>query len=63
MECHPHDLQWITQQLAKLPPALRVDIAQKYSALWLETGHRQSCNLRLLNYVEAYEQRQACQPP
>jgi len=62
----PHDMRWIGEQLDKLPPSLRGQVALKYSDAYdmaiernkgrieAETNARSECNTRLRKAVELY---------
>jgi hypothetical protein len=58
MECHPHDLKWIKEQLQALPPTLRIYAAQKYSEAFAKSQNRRECNTRLREYIEKIKNKE-----
>ena len=53
MECHPHDLRWVEEQLKQCPPDKRYKLRMAYSEAYAATGNRRECNTRLREYLEA----------
>ena len=46
--CHPHDLKWITEQIA---PFDKVKLKASYAQAYKESCNRAECNERLRAYI------------
>ena len=63
---HPHDIEWIEEQLKMLPDSMRESVRIKYKTAYDEIRKanegliaeenlaRRECNLRLMDVVEKY---------
>lgn len=51
MECHPHDLKWINEQIKKAPPVKQFYLRESYSKTY-NGANRRECNTRLREYIE-----------